>query len=155
MDGLSLSLDLFLCLFYRMWFMRPMDTECGQLSEETSAIFPFKISWGSHNLMHFAARLFPVSFRVSDKSQTPNEFVFLPYERPLFRDFHHGFLWRLMICHHVSPSWGSYLPHMFNTRQSREKQKHVRQEFRQTAKQKTKKTICRLNKNDQLVPQKI
>lgn len=90
MDGLSLFLDLFLCLFFRMWFMRSMATDCGQLSEETSAIFPFKISWGSHNLMHFAAGLFPVSFRISDKSQTPNEFVFPPYERPLF---HHVSSW--------------------------------------------------------------
>lgn len=85
----------------------------------------------------------------------PMSLCFHPMRGLCFIMFHHGFLWRLMICHNVSPSWGSYLPHMFNTRQSREKQKHVRQEFRQTAKQKTKKTVCRLNKNDQLVPQKI
>lgn len=60
MDGLSLFLDLFLSLFLRMCFMRPVATDCGQLSEETSVTFLFKIIWGSYNLMHFAARLFPV-----------------------------------------------------------------------------------------------
>lgn len=96
MDDLSLFLDLFLSLFLRICFMRPMATDCSQLSEETSVTFLLKIIWDSHNLMHFAARLFPVSFRILDKSQTLNEFAFLFYKRPLFRDYHHCFLRRLM-----------------------------------------------------------
>jgi hypothetical protein len=73
MDGLSLFLDLFLSLFLRMCFMRPVATDCGQLSEETSVTFLFKIISGLSGVLITSCILqldcFQ-SFKFSDKSQT-------------------------------------------------------------------------------------